>query len=129
MTTYTVRAKRWRHGWELHIDGVGVTQSRTLAKADQMVRDYIETLTGVDVTDAIVLIEPELGGIEKRLVRLREQMTAVEESQRAFRENYHAVAADLRKLGLSAADTAAILGKSRGRISQISKASSKVSAK
>lgn len=127
MATYTVRAKRWRHGWELHIDDVGVTQSRTLAKADQMVRDYIETLTGVDVSDATVVIEPELGGLEKRLVQLREQMAAAEESQRAVRESYHAVAADLRKEGLSASDTAMILGKSRGRISQISKASSKVS--
>jgi hypothetical protein len=127
MTTYIVRAKRWRHGWELHIDGVGVTQSRTLAKADQMVRDYIETLTGIDVSDATVQIEPELGGLEKRLVKLREQMAAAEESQRAARESYHAVAADLRKEGLSASDTATILGKSRGRISQISKASSKVS--
>ena len=33
MSTYTVRAKRWKHGWELHIDGVGVTQSRNLADA------------------------------------------------------------------------------------------------
>ncbi len=41
MSTYTVRAKRWKHGWELHIDGVGVTQSRNLDGAEQMVRDYI----------------------------------------------------------------------------------------
>jgi hypothetical protein len=30
MSTYIVRAKRWKHGWELRIDGVGVTQSRNL---------------------------------------------------------------------------------------------------
>ncbi|MGH3631525.1 MAG: acyl-CoA dehydrogenase family protein, partial [Sciscionella sp.] len=29
--TYHVRAKRWAHGWELHVDGVGVTQSASLA--------------------------------------------------------------------------------------------------
>lgn len=45
MSVYNVRAKRWKHGWELHIDGVGVTQSRNLGGAEQMVRDYIETLT------------------------------------------------------------------------------------
>lgn len=28
-----VRAKRWAHGWELHIDDVGVTQSHTLRDA------------------------------------------------------------------------------------------------
>lgn len=30
MSTYNEHAKRWKHGWELHIDGVGVTQSRNL---------------------------------------------------------------------------------------------------
>ena len=45
MSTYSVRAKRWAHGWELHIADVGVTQSRNLGEAEQAVRDYIETLT------------------------------------------------------------------------------------
>jgi hypothetical protein len=31
-----VTARRWAHGWELHIDGVGVTQSRTLASAERI---------------------------------------------------------------------------------------------
>ena len=30
---YNVIAKRWEHGWELHIDGIGVTQSRLLSGA------------------------------------------------------------------------------------------------
>ena len=38
MKTYQVRAKRWEHGWELHIEGVGVTQSRTLWDAEDMAR-------------------------------------------------------------------------------------------
>jgi hypothetical protein len=66
MTTYVVRAKRWAHGWELHIDGVGVTQSRMLGGAEQMVRDYVETLTDRDVSDATVVIEPDLGGLRLR---------------------------------------------------------------
>jgi methanogenic corrinoid protein MtbC1 len=56
MTTYVVRAKRWAHGWELHIDGIGVTQSRILDGAEQMVRDYIETLTDRDVSDSAIVI-------------------------------------------------------------------------
>ena len=61
MSTYTVRAKRWKHGWELHIEGIGVTQSRNLDGAEQMVRDYIETLTDHDTADDAVIIHPEVG--------------------------------------------------------------------
>jgi hypothetical protein len=32
--TYNVTAKWWKHGWELHIDGVGVTQPRRLSVSD-----------------------------------------------------------------------------------------------
>jgi hypothetical protein len=58
MSTYTVRAKRWKHGWELHIDGIGVTQSRNLNGAEQMVRAYLESLTGRDTSDDTVVIQP-----------------------------------------------------------------------
>jgi hypothetical protein len=47
-TTYTARATRWRHGWELAVDGY--TQSHTLAEAERQVRDYVATV--YDLTDA-----------------------------------------------------------------------------
>jgi hypothetical protein len=74
MSTYTVRAKRWKHGGELHIDGVGVTQSRNLDGAEQMVRDYVETLTDHDTTDDSIVIQPVVGG-------------GLDEAARAAREN------------------------------------------
>jgi predicted RNase H-like HicB family nuclease len=47
VTEYTVQAKRAGEYWELHIDGVGVTQSRNLGTdADEMIRSYITTTTG-----------------------------------------------------------------------------------
>jgi hypothetical protein len=39
--TYTVDAKRWEHGWELHVEGVGVTQSKSLHSAASVAREYI----------------------------------------------------------------------------------------
>jgi hypothetical protein len=48
MTTYRVTARRWELGWELHIDGIGVTQAATLASAGHMIRDYVTALTGTD---------------------------------------------------------------------------------
>jgi hypothetical protein len=65
MSTYNVRAKRWKHGWELHIDGVGVTQSRNLDGAEQMVRDYIETLTDHDTADDAVIIHPDGSALDR----------------------------------------------------------------
>src|SRR5690242_16248094 len=61
-TSYKVRAKRWARGWELHIDGVGVTQSHSLRDAEMMVRDYI-ALDGEIPPDSFdVVITPEIGG-------------------------------------------------------------------
>jgi AraC-like DNA-binding protein len=119
--TYNVTAKRWKHGWELHIDGVGVTQSRTLDTAEQMVRDYIETLTDKDVTGDTVVIVPELGALDRKVRTVREQLAAADRQQQEARNSYRVLAADLRAAGLSVSDTAAILGVSRGRVSQLTK--------
>lgn len=120
---YNVTAKRWKHGWELHIDGVGVTQSRTLDTAEQMVRDYIETLTDKDVSGDKVVITPDLGELDHKVTTVRELLAAADRQQQEARNSYRALAADLRAAGLSVSDTAAILGVSRGRVSQLSKAS------
>lgn len=49
MTSHVVRAQRWDGGWELHVDGIGVTQVDAIASAERQVRDYIETITGVEL--------------------------------------------------------------------------------
>ncbi len=41
MSAYTVHAKPWAHGWELHIEGVGVTQSRNLRVSAQRVSQLL----------------------------------------------------------------------------------------
>ncbi len=122
ITTYTVTAKRWKHGWELHIDGIGVTQSKTLATAEQMVRDYVETLTDQDVSGADVVITPELGALGRKVTTVRAQVDAAERAQRDAAKAKRQLADDLRAAGLSVSDTAAILGVSRGRVSQLSNA-------
>lgn len=119
--TYTVRAKRWAHGWELHIDGVGVTQSTTLANAEAMVRDYIATLYDLDeVTDEVTIV-PELGSLGKRAHDARQRTRAAEKAQRDAAHESRKVARELRREGLSVSDIAAVLGVSRGRVSQLVK--------
>jgi uncharacterized protein (DUF433 family) len=59
--TYTVYAKRWGNGCELHVNGVGVTQSRGLDDAEAMARSYVATTTGVPAGSfavAVVAGEP-----------------------------------------------------------------------
>jgi DNA-directed RNA polymerase specialized sigma24 family protein len=120
VSTYIVRAKRWKHGWELHIDGVGVTQSRNLDSAEQMVRDYIETLTDHDTADDAVVIRPEVGGgLDEAATAAREAVADAEQALRAAAARVRKVARQLRQEGLSGRDIAAILHVSAQRVSQL----------
>ena len=48
MRTYEVHARTWAHGWELHIEGVGVTQCHSRQDVAWMARDLISRRTGLD---------------------------------------------------------------------------------
>lgn len=123
MSTYNVRARRWKHGWELHIDGVGVTQSRNLAGAEQMVRDYIETLTDHGTDDDAVIIKPEIGGgLDQEAEAARDAISEAEHALRAAAVRSRQVAKQLSQEGLSGKDIAAILHVSAQRVSQLLKA-------
>lgn len=117
--TYTVRARHWERGWELHVDGVGVTQSRTLAGAEAMVRDYLRLDGHADAERADVRILPELDGLETRAARARELTRSAEVAQRDAAREVRAVARALRAEGISVSDMATVLGVSRGRVSQL----------
>lgn len=118
--SYTVTAKRWKGGWELHIDGVGVTQSRNLAAAEKIVRDYIATIRDLDdVTDDITIV-PELDPATKAKIRkVKERQRKVEREMREAAAESRRVVHELRSRGLSVTDVAAVLDVSRGRVSQL----------
>ena len=116
---YTVTAKRWDQGWELHIADVGVTQSRTLAAAEHMVRDYLRLDGHTDWDTAEVVMVPDLGSLGKRVQAMRKRTRAAEQSQREAAREAREVARALRARGLSVTDTATVLGVSRGRVSQL----------
>lgn len=114
--TYTVTATRRKRGWELHIDDVGVTQSRTLSTAEQVVRGYVETLTGHDLSGDTVVITPELGGLGDRVAAVQSQLAAADRQREEAQQAERQLASDLRAAGLSAADAAVVLGTSRGPV-------------
>jgi hypothetical protein len=62
VTTYHLCAKRWEHGWELHIEGVGITQSRTLWDAEDMARDLISRREDLPEDAFTLTVTQEIGG-------------------------------------------------------------------
>lgn len=122
-TTYTVTAKRWEGGWELHIDGIGVTQSRTLANAAQQVSDYIATLTDADVAPERIRVLPDLSsGLLAEADKARIDVRAAAAAQEAAARRQREVARRLREEEhLSVTDTATVMNVSRGRVSQLTK--------
>lgn len=120
VTTYRVRAKRWARGWELHIDGVGVTQSHRLADAKDMARSYIAMVCDVSPDLFTVDIVPEVGGgLDEAATSAREAVRQAEEAQRRAAARSRSVARQLRERGLSGRDIAALLQISPQRVSQL----------
>jgi hypothetical protein len=120
VTVYRVMAKRWAHGWELHIDGEGVTQSRSLSEADSMVRDYIALMHDVAADSFDVEIIPEVGGgLDDAVRTAREAVASAETARRSAAQASRAIAGRLRSAGLSGRDIAMVLGVSAQRVSQL----------
>lgn len=123
MTGYDVTARRWALGWELHIDGVGVTQARSLATADKMAREYIAlTLDLGDDTDIGVRITPELdASLAAETRAAHEASRRAEQARDEAARRARAVVHDLKSAGLSSSDVAIVLGVSTQRVSQLVK--------
>jgi hypothetical protein len=120
MSTYDVRAVPWAEGWELHVDGAGVTQVRTLDKAARQVEDFIETITGKPVNHFSMDIRFSLGGLEDDVAEARRLVAEAAALQVEAGQRARVVARRLRQeKHLSVTDTAAVLGVSRGRVSQL----------
>lgn len=118
MTTYQVTARRWERGWELHIDGVGVTQCRRLTEAEEMVKDYLALDTGADPDSFDVVITPV---VDADVAETRHAVEAAMRAQRMAAARSRATARRLRALGLSGREIALVLGVSPQRVSQLSK--------
>lgn len=121
MSTYTVHAKRAGKYWELHIDGVGVTQSRNLStEADEMIRSYIAMMRDVSADSVTYKLIPEIGGkldVEAAAARLAARKAEEAVAEAATRSR--SAARHLRDAGLTGRDAAVVLGVSPQRISQL----------
>lgn len=129
--SYTVTAKRWPRGWELHIDGVGVTQTPSLATAEAIAREYIAFALDLDDENAFdVDVVPQLDKEPAQQVKLaRAQVKEAERQQREAAAKQREVARNLSASGLSGREIATVLGVSAQRVSQLIGSSATAAAK
>lgn len=122
-TEITVTARRWAHGWELILDDDNATQVTTLRRAEQQVRDYLDTTDpDTDHSGLHITLVPEDQTIRDQIDRARRaQQEAAAASAEAAKLSRTAVASLRKEQHWSQADSAALLGVSRERISQLEK--------
>lgn len=124
MDAVTVTARRWERGWELKIDPDNITQVRSLDKAAQQVRDYLDTLDpSTDHSAVEVELRPDLGLLGVKVTAARSATLDAALAQAAAAQETRAVVAALRAEHYSGNDIAALLGVSKGRVSQLTNAS------
>jgi 1,6-anhydro-N-acetylmuramate kinase len=121
--TYTVDAKRWEHGWELHVEGVGVgvTQSKSLHSAASVARAYISLAEDISDESTIdVEIRPRIdNALGQEVIAARKAVQELGARQREVAALSRTAARDLAESGLSGADIAVVLDVSPQRVSQL----------
>lgn len=120
MKTYTVTAKRWAHGWELHIPDVGVTQTKTLTSAASDAADYISLVTNTETAADAVDVVPQINAeLDAKILKTRTVAAEFARMQLQVADLSRTLAADLSQNGLKGAEIAAVLGVSPQRVSQL----------
>ena len=123
---YEVHAERHDRWWLLTVPEVpgAVSQVRNLAQAEEYAREAVAYVLGAEPDSFRLTVMPVLP--EDLAGEVREARAAASELEalntRVSRLSRKA-AADLRSAGLTGADTAAVLGVSPQRVSQLLKAS------
>ena len=118
-TAYIARAQRWSKGWEIHVEGVGVTQVRSLDRAVEFACDLVEIMTGraIDAEQIELTIQPR--SMNDKVQRARDKTRRAQEAQQHAARFTRDVISELRDEGLSPADIAGLMGISRGRVTQL----------
>lgn len=120
MSTYRATATREGRFWVVDVDGVGVTQGRTVREAQEMAADLVVAVRDVPAADVEIDLAVELpGGLHGRVREARQRVSDAERSQKEAAALLRTVVGELRSSGLAGQDLAAILGVSPQRVSQL----------
>lgn len=118
MNTYVARATREGRWWVVDVEGVGVTQARSLAEVEEMASDLIAAVREEDdPTVEVVPVLPER--LQREVERARKDTTAATLAQERAAARLREVAGMLVASGLSGRDAGVVLGVSTQRVSQL----------
>ena len=120
MKIYTATATREGKYWVLDVEGVGVTQSRSLKEAHAMISSLVSLVLQVPEgsfgTSVVAALEPE---VDKEVADAKAAIAALDQQQRDAARRSRRAVERLKRSGLTGADTAAVLGISAQRVSQL----------
>lgn len=117
---YVATATREGRWWVVSVDGVGVTQSRSLREAPHAARGLVAAMLDVNEESVQVTVNADLDpGIAAQVTSARQQVAQAERERAAAACASRAAARALIDLGLTGADAATILGVSPQRVSQL----------
>ena len=122
-----VTARRWEHGWELHVSDGGeplvVLPTRRLSAAERTVRDFVVEHHGVSPRSVKVRVTVTFdNGLDAEIAAVRAAVDHAERAQRETAARSRALALRLRDAGLTGADIAVVLRVSPQRVSQLMRA-------
>ena len=120
MSTYRAVAQREGRRWVVTVEGVGVTQGRNLLEAEEMARDLVTAMLGVDEQDVTVDLAVALDGdLLSRVAEARRLTADAEAAQRRAADVNRSIVLALHDRGLTGKDLAAVLKVSEQRVSQL----------
>lgn len=122
MRIYTVHAVRNQGWWGLTVPELpgAVSQVRSLASAQEYVREAIAFVAGVDPDSFVVDVVPQLPGtLAEDVARARSAALAAEKAQAEASSLTRDVVGRLAAAGYNGRETAVILGLSKQRVSQL----------
>ncbi len=118
MKTYVVRARRRQGGWDLEIDGIGMTRADRLTSAERGVRAHLDLLGHSDATSAVVSFE-FAKDVEREIEAVRASRAAADAANRTAAERTRVLARRLVDEGYSGAEVALMLAVTPQRVSQL----------
>jgi hypothetical protein len=117
---YNATARRDGRWWVVTVDGVGVTQARTLRDAPHAAIGLVSAMLDIDEDDVSVDVQPDLPPVlHDTVAAARAKVAQLNEQQQEAARASRDAAAALVASGLTGADAAAVLGVSPQRISQL----------